>query len=99
MDSETRVAGADPKAETRYFAASSDPGRVTPDDLLAAVRGHCQVENGLHFRPALQHAGEGGIDALAVLLKAVVTVLRGSADPEDVWPLRARTDALAWDVE
>jgi hypothetical protein len=25
------------------------PERVTPDELLAAVRGHWQVENGLHF--------------------------------------------------
>jgi hypothetical protein len=35
----------------------------------------------------------------AVLLNAVVTVLRASADPEDNRPLRARADALAWDVE
>ena len=30
---------------------------------------------------------------------AVVTVLRASGEPEDARPLRARADALAWDVE
>jgi hypothetical protein len=35
----------------------------------------------------------------AVLLNAVVTVLRTTADPHDDRPLRARADALAWDVE
>jgi len=36
---------------------------------------------------------------LAVLLNAVVTVLRATGDREDARPLRARADALAWDVE
>lgn len=106
VDSETRVAGADPKTETRYFAASSDPGRVTPDEWLAAVRGHWQVENGLHFIKDRwwdedRHYSTRPRVALgfAVLLNAVVTVLRASADPEDGRPLRARADALAWDVE
>jgi Transposase DDE domain len=106
VDSETRGGGAESKTETRYFAAASDPGRVTPDELMAAVRGHWQVENGLHFikdrwwdedrhystRPRVALG-------LAVLLNAVVTVLRATADPEDDLPLRARADALAWDVE
>jgi|GEM_PF-3135712 hypothetical protein len=39
------------------------------------------------------------MNALAVLLNAVVTAPRASADPEDDRPLRARADALAWDVE
>ena len=30
---------------------------------------------------------------------AVVTVLRPSADPEDERPLRARADALNWDID
>jgi hypothetical protein len=33
------------------------------------------------------------------IAKSIVTVLRASADPEDGRPLRARADALAWDVE
>ena len=106
VDSETRGAGADPKTETRYFAASVDPDRVRPDELLAAVRGHWQVENGLHFIKDRwwdedRHYSTRPRVALgfAVLLNAVVTVLRASADPEDNRPLRARADALAWDVE
>lgn len=106
VDSETRVVGAAPETETRYFATSSDAGRVTPDALLAAVRGHWQVENGLHFIKDRwwdedRHYSTRPRVALgfAVLLNAVVTVLRASADPEDGRPLRARADALAWDVE
>ena len=34
---------------TPNFAAASDPGRVTPDELMAAARRHWQVENGWHF--------------------------------------------------
>jgi predicted transposase YbfD/YdcC len=106
VDSETRVAGVAAKTETRYFATSVDPGRKTADELLAAVRGHWQVENGLHFikdrwwdedhrystRPRVALG-------FAVLLNAVVTVLRAGADSEDSRPLRARAGALAWDVE
>lgn len=106
VDSETRGAGAAPKTETRYFATSVDPGRKTADELLAAVRGHWQVENGLHFIKDRwwdedRHYSTRPRVALgfAVLLNAVVTVLRTTADPQDDQPLRARADALAWDVE
>ena len=105
VDSQTREAGAVVAGETRYFATSLDPDRVTPDGLLAAVRGHWQVENGLHFikdrwwdedrhyskRPGLALG-------FAVLLNAVVTVLRAASGPADERPLRARADALAWDI-
>ena len=33
-----------------------------------------------------------------VLLNAVVTVLRAAGGPADERPLRARADALAWDI-
>jgi hypothetical protein len=106
VDSETRSGGAAPKAETRYFATSVDPGRVTSAELLAAVRGHWQVENGLHFIKDRwwdedRHYSKQPRVALgfAVLLNAVVTVLRATGDPEDDLPLRARADALGWDIE
>ena len=106
VDSETRQVGAEPRTETRYFATSVDPGRVTPDGLLAAVRGHWQVENGLHFikdrwwDEDRHYSTQPGVAlGFAVLLNAVVTVLRATADPQDDLPLRARADALAWDVE
>lgn len=106
VDRETRSGGAEAETETRYFASALDPERVTPEGLLRAVRGHWQVENGLHFIKDRwwdedRHYSKRPRVALglAVLLNAVVTVLRASGDAEDARPLRARADALAWDVE
>jgi len=106
VDSETRPSGTAATTETRYFATAVDPGRMTPDELLAAVRGHWQVENGLHYikdrwwDEDRHYSKQPGVAlGFAVLLNAVVTVLRASGDPEDARPLRARADALAWDVE
>jgi hypothetical protein len=106
VDTETRSGGADPKTETRYFATALDPGAVTPDALLAAVRGHWQVENGLHFikdrwwDEDRHYSKQPGVAlGFAVLLNAVVTVLRATADPDDERPLRARADALGSEVE
>lgn len=106
VDSETRGGGAEPKTETRYFATALDPGRVTPAELLGAVRGHWQVENGLHFIKDRWWDEDGHYSkrpgvalGFVALLNAVVTVLRATADPEDDRPLRARADALGWDVK
>jgi hypothetical protein len=106
VQSETRVGGAAARVETRYFAASLAPGAATPDELLAAVRGHWQVENGLHYLKDRwwdedrHYSKRPGVAlGFAVLLNAVVTVLRATGDPADGRPLRARADALAWDVE
>ena len=35
--------------DVRYFLASLDPDKVTPDDLQDLVRDHWQVETSLHF--------------------------------------------------
>jgi hypothetical protein len=106
VDSQTRGGGAAPQAETRYFATTVEPARITPDGLLAAVRGHWQVENGLHFikdrwwDEDRHYSKQPGVAlGFAVLLNAVVTVLRASGAPEDNRPLRARADVLGWDVE
>ena len=106
VDSETRQGGAAVTTETRYFATAVDPGRVTPDELLAVVRGHWQVENGLHYikdrwwDEDRHYSKQPGVAlGFAVLLNAVVTVLRATGAPEDDRPLRARADALCWDVE
>jgi hypothetical protein len=105
VDSQTRGGGAEPKTETRYFATALDPGRVTPNELLGAVRDHWQVENGLHFvkdrwwDEDRHYSKRPGVAlGFAVLLNAVVTVLRASGAAGDDRPLRARADALAWDV-
>jgi hypothetical protein len=106
VDSESRGGGAAAKTETRYFATALDPGRATPDELLGAVRGHWQVENGLHFikdrwwDEDRHYSKQPGVAlGFAGLLNAVVTVLRATGDPEDDRPLRARADALGWVVE
>jgi hypothetical protein len=106
VDSETRRAGAEPAGETRYFATSPDPARATPDGLLASVRGHWEIENGLHFIKDRwwdedRHYGKRPrlAEGFAVLLNAVVTVLEATAEPGDDLPVRARADALAWDIE
>jgi hypothetical protein len=105
VGSETR-GGGEAKTETRYFATALDPGQVTPKGLLGAVRNHWQVENGLHFVKDRwwdedRHYSRRPRVALgfAVLLNAVVTVLRAASGPGDDRPLRARADALAWRVE
>ena len=106
VDSETRQGGTAAATETRYFATAVDPDRITPAELLAAVRGHWQVENGLHYikdrwwDEDRHYSKQPGVAlGLAVLLNAVVTVLRATGDPGDDRPLRARADALCWDVE
>lgn len=106
VDSETREGRTAPTTETRYFATALDPAGVTADELLAAVRGHWQVENGLHYikdrwwDEDRHYSKQPGVAlGFAVLLNAVVTVLRATADPQDDRPLRARADALCWDVE
>jgi len=106
VDSEVRGGGGEVQTETRYFATSLEPGRVTPDELLTWVRGHWQVENGLHFvkdrwwDEDRHYSKQPGVAmGFAVLLNAVVTVLRATADPEGDLPLRARADALNWNIQ
>ena len=105
VDSEQRQGGAVVSQETRYFAFSGDPSRVTPEQLLAKVRGHWQVENSLHFikdrwwdedrhycsRPGLARG-------LVVLLNAALSLLRAAPVFEDGLPIRARADALNDDM-
>ena len=73
---------------------------------LGLVAGDWQVENGLHYVKDRwwdedRHYSKrpGMALGFAVLLNAVVTVLRAAGDPEDDRPLRARADSLRWDVE
>lgn len=106
VDSEVRGGGGVVQTETRYFASSLEPGRVTPDELLALVRGHWQVENGLHYvkdrwwDEDRHYSKQPGVALGFVALRnAVVTVLRATADAEEDVPLRARADALNWDIQ
>jgi len=44
-----RPNGTQKSLDTRYFISSLDPGTVTPADVQRLIRGHWQVENGLHW--------------------------------------------------
>jgi len=77
-------------SDTRYFLTSVDPGAITADELLAAVRNHWQIENSVFFlkdrwwdedrhwtrRPGLS-------EWLAYLTTAATMVLRIFRSPAD----------------
>ena len=87
--------------ESRYFISGLDPGTVTAAELHAAIRGHWQVENCLHFikdrwwdedrhyskRPGLA-------ESFASLTNAALSVLR-LIHPPDL-PLRATAELAQW---
>ena len=103
MDADGKVLTHD----SRYFVSSLNPDRVRADQLLAAVRGHWQIENCLFFvkdrwwdedrhwtrRPGLS-------DWFAQLTSAATTALRldfGAVDPDHAdEPLRAKADRVNW---
>lgn len=103
VDSEKRTRSGERTQETRYFATSLDPDVVSAGELLAHVRGHWQIENGLHFikdrwwDEDRHYSKQPGVaEGWAVLVTAVLSVLVVSADPDDNRPLRARADAMGW---
>ena len=87
--------------DVRYFISSLDPEQVTAADLLRYVRGHWQVENGLHFikdrwwDEDRHHTRRPGLSAcLAALNNAALSIHRLRSDPQI--PLRAAADYIAW---
>lgn len=103
VEREVRHGDGKLEGETRYFATSLDPEKVTAAGLLALVRGHWCVENNLHFvkdrwwdEDRHYTSRPGLAEALAVLLNAALAVLVVTADPDDETPLRARADELGW---
>jgi hypothetical protein len=93
--------------DTRYFVTSLNPDVVRADQLLAAVRGHWQIENSLFFvkdrwwdedRHWTRRPGVS--DWLAQLTTAATSALRlmfGALFPEYAdEPLRARADRVQW---
>lgn len=88
--------------DVRYFITNLDPDKTTADDLLRYVRGHWQIENGLHFLKDRwwdedrHHTRRRGLSAcMAALNNAAVSIHRLRSDPET--PLRAAADHIAWD--
>ena len=105
VDCETRPPGGEPTVETRYFASSLDPERVTPGRFLDLVRGHWQVENSLHFvkdrwwdedRHVCRRPGLAA--GFTALLSAALSVLRASGGPAAEGSMRGAADALSRDI-
>lgn len=106
MDRETRGADGGRTCETRYFATSLDPAVVSAAARLRLVRGHWSVENGLHFEKDRwwdedRHVCRrpGLAERFTTLLSAAVSVLRVLNPGSRGEPLKARADALNWDIE
>jgi predicted transposase YbfD/YdcC len=106
VDSETKSAGQVVARETRYFACSLGPGRISAGGLLKLIRGHWQVENSLHYikdrwwdedrhYTKQDRLGEG----MTVLRNAAVSILRAAPTFGDGEPIRARADWLARDID
>ena len=105
VDRETRRRDGATATETRYFATSLDPSRVTAARLLELVRGHWEVENSLHYvkdrwwdedRHTCRRPGLAA--GFTTLLTAAVTALRATGHAEAVGSMRGAADALCWDV-
>jgi len=88
-------------SDTRYFLTSASPDDISAAELLAAVRGHWQIENSVFFlkdrwwdedrhwtrRPGLSQWR-------AHLTTAATTVLRYFRQTTE--PLRGLADQIAW---
>lgn len=93
-------------SQTRYFAASLNLASVSALGLLRLIRGHWCVENNLHHekdrwwdedrhmcrRPGLA-------ERFTTLLSAAVSVLQVLKPGQPDEPLKARADALNWDID
>ena len=105
VDREVRTAGGEIVShDVRYFVCSLDPGGVTAGDLLALVRDHWRIENGLHFckdrwwDEDRHHTRRPGLSAcLAAINNAALSIHRLCSDPD--LPLRAAADFIAWNPE
>jgi len=106
VDRQTRPRGKAATVQSRYFATSLDPSGVSAAGLLRLIRGHWCVENNLHhpkdrwWNEDRHVCRRKGLAArFTTLLSAAVSVLqvlkRGEADE----PLKARADALNWDID
>ena len=105
MDRQVRHADGDEETETRYFGSSADPVDLGPVLLLALIRGHWGVENGLHhikdrWWDVDRHwlTREGLAERFTMMVNAALAVLRSAScfDPEE--PIKARADQLNWDI-
>lgn len=102
VDRELRTADGEVVLDdVRYFVSSLDPDKTTAADLLRHVRGHWQIENGLHFikdrwwDEDRHHTRRPGLSALlAAINNAALSIHRLCSDQKI--PLRAAADYIAW---
>lgn len=104
-DCATRPATGAVAVEPRHFASSLDPSRITPGQLLGLVRGHWDVENCLPFEKGRgwdegRHVRRrpGWAQRFTTRPRAAVTSSRAIHPGEPGEPLKARADALNWDI-
>jgi predicted transposase YbfD/YdcC len=91
--------------ESRYFAGSLDPARVSASRFLELVRGHWQIENSLHFvqdrwwdedRHVCRRPGLAA--GFTTLWSAALTVLRATGCAEAKGSMRGAADALSRNI-
>lgn len=106
VDRETKTPGRAGTVQTRYFATSLDPATVSAAELLRLIRGHWCVENNLHYEKDRWWDEDRHVcrrDGLAarftMLLSAAVSVLHALKPGAPNEPLKARADALNWDID
>jgi hypothetical protein len=105
VDRHTRSSVGTVTVQTRYFATSLDPSGVSALGLLRLVRGHWCVENNLHYEKDRwwdedRHSCRrpGLAVRFTTLLSAAVSVLQVLKPGQPDEPLKARADALNWDI-
>jgi hypothetical protein len=106
VDRQTQSRGKAVTVQSRYFATSLDPSGVSAPGLLRLIRGHWCVENNLHYQKDRwwdedRHVCRrpGLAQRFTTLLSAAVSVLQVLKPGEPEEPLKARADALNWDIQ
>jgi predicted transposase YbfD/YdcC len=102
VDSEVKKSGVVTGLETRHFVASLEADEASPKRLMAAVRGHWGVENGLHFikdrwwdEDRQWSTRPGLAERLATLRDCALAALRLIPGLPDDLPIRGRADHLS----
>jgi hypothetical protein len=101
VDLEVSVAGVTVSRVTRHLVTSLRADEVSPGRLMALVRGHWSVENGLHFikdrwwdEDRQWSTRPGLAERLATLRDSALTALRLVPGLDEKMPIRARADHL-----
>jgi len=106
VDRQTKSRSGVVAVQSRYFATSLDPASVSAMELLRLIRGHWCVENNLHYEKDRwwdedRHSCRrpGLAERFTTLLSAAISALQVLKPGAPDEPLKARADALNWDVQ